>query len=503
MHESLVNPAPLVETMARRQEDTASQVPVQEDNNISSVSSSSFHIQRPLYFAILFLSLTILADATYTIIFRGSTNGGPLQSFAEFIIPQLVIRYPTSQRLFANEDIGIDGKICPPDGFLDRALLAQSSTAGQGSGVTYSSDYDPRNTKSKPSSFPHCELKKWVQLHEHNTQQKLNQDNNVDSNKGGSRECPKGQEYVTHIYPKQFTSPQQQRKNTTSSKSNHQNVKIIHIATPTNCLPTSTISSLQSFTEHYYNNPNPQIIISIYIHSQEAIDAFLYQRVWNVFPEVKEGLLCGMAKVRFVVRKVLDELLLKGDTTESSLNEKQQRQQLTKDNVANEIATLVKRDIWRYLILWEFGGTVIDWEVLQPLIDPYKSVSSTTDGVTTTDTSPLIKVARQWFASEWFGKSFGNYAGGSSINQEDGDAIITIMDINDGKQRVPLTGVMTSSPNHPLMYFSAKWALRSTIDDNYLVWGESPDFVSDYMLFVFPQSLSFECMQLDDLLGLL
>jgi len=419
-----------------------------------------------------------------------------LQRVAEIIIPQLVIRYPTTPRLLANEDIGIDGKICPPDGFLDGALLSQSSSAAisqekkkkvteNNNGVTYSSNYDPRNTKSKPSSFPHCELKKWVQLHHNPTQQLYQGNNNANSNKGGSRKCPNGEEYVTHIYPKQFSS-QQQRKNTTSSSSsksndthnNNHNVKIIHIATPTNCIPTSTIKSLQSFTEHYYNNPNPQIIISIYIHSQEAIDAFLYQRVWNVFPEVKEGLLCGMAKVRFVVKKmkVLDELLLKGITNN---NEKEEQLRKKKDNIANEIATLAKRDIWRYLILWEFGGTVIDWEVLQSLIATTTTSDTTSNATyddaatTTTTTSPLINVARQWFASEWFG-SMSNNAGRS--NQDDGDAIITMMETNDGKQRVPLTGVMTSSPNHPLLYFCAKWALRSMIDDNYLVWGESPNF---------------------------
>eukprot|EP00574_Skeletonema_japonicum_P011055 CAMPEP_0201738224 /NCGR_PEP_ID=MMETSP0593-20130828/44442_1 /ASSEMBLY_ACC=CAM_ASM_000672 /TAXON_ID=267983 /ORGANISM="Skeletonema japonicum, Strain CCMP2506" /LENGTH=46 /DNA_ID= /DNA_START= /DNA_END= /DNA_ORIENTATION= len=46
--------------MARRHEDTDS--PVEEDNDISSVSSSTFNIQRPLYFTILFLSLIILVD---------------------------------------------------------------------------------------------------------------------------------------------------------------------------------------------------------------------------------------------------------------------------------------------------------------------------------------------------------------------------------------------------------------------------------------------------------
>jgi hypothetical protein len=443
-------------------------LPPAEDND--TTLSPIISIQRPLYFTILFLSLTILIDTTYTIIFggdqaskRSGEGGGPLQNLAEFIIPQLVIRYPTTPLLFATEEIGIDGKICPPDGFLDRGLFTYASQnkkngqqQKQENGIIYSSDFDPRNKLSKPSSFPHCELKKWVQIAD-------NTDANDTRNNKGSRQCPEGEEYVTYIYP---TQQSQQRKNTISFH-NKNDVKIIHLATPTNCIPTSTISSLQSLTQHYSNNSNPQIIIAIYIHSQEAMDAFLYQRVWNVFPEVKEGLLCGMAKVRFVVKNVLDGILKSAGGTlavevSSNKNEQQQQQQQQlKDRIANEIATLTKRDIWRYLILWEFGGTVIDLEVLQSLI--------TSDTAADT-TSPLINVARQWFASQLFGSNNNNN------NNNDCDAIITIIE-NEGK-RVPLTGIISATPNHPLLYFCAKWALRSMIWDNFLAWGESPGFVS-------------------------
>ncbi|KAL7445989.1 hypothetical protein ACHAXM_010361 [Skeletonema potamos] len=272
-----------------------------EDNDTTPLLT----IQRPLYFAILFLSLTILIDTTYTIIFSGQSSkssgvvGGPLQNLAEFIIPQLVIRF-SGPLLFATEETGIDGKICPPDGFLDRGLLTtytnQNEKNGQQqqtNGIIYSNDFDPRNKIPKPSSFPHCELKKWVQI-------ASNTDTNDTPNNKGSRQCPEGEEYVTYIYPTQ-QQHQQERKNTNVNNNNNNDdeVKIIHLATPTNCIPTSTIASLQSFTQHYSNNSNPQIIIAIYIHSQEAMDAFLYQRAWNVFPEVKEGLLCGMAKRAF------------------------------------------------------------------------------------------------------------------------------------------------------------------------------------------------------------
>ena len=197
---------------------------------------------------------------------------------------------------------------------------------------------------------------------------------------------------------------------------------------------------------------------------------------------MKEGLLCGLAKMKFVVKKVLDDILLKSSARaeeEASRNQKeQQQQQQLKDSIANEIATLTKRDIWRYLILWEFGGTVIDLEVLQSLI------ATTNSAAAADDNSPLINVARQWFASQWFGSTDSNDSNNSNNsnnnnnnnNSDDGDAIITILE--NGRERVPLTGIMSASPNHPLLYFCAKWALRSMIQDNYLVWGESPDFVS-------------------------
>ena len=372
---------------------------------------------------------------------------GPLKSVAEFIIPQFVSRFPTTVPLFVSGEESIDGIICPPGGLLDRGLSTslqghEFNKEGDEEGIKYSLDYDPRDKKSTPSAYPHCELKKWVQLPA--TTQTANLSRQI---------CPVGEEYITHIYPKQ-----QKKKN---NKSKDTTVKIIHIATPTNCIPTSTITHLQEFVQHYYNNPKPQITIAIYLHSHETIDAFLHRRVWNVFPEVKEGLLCGMAKVKFVVRKVLDDILL----VKSASDEKDQQQQQRKERIVNEIATLTQRDIWRYLVLWEFGGTVLDLEVLQHLLVD-TSISSTT----AKSQSALIHVARQWYAGDWFGdKADGTNRGGG------GDAIVTMF---GEEKRVPLTGLITASPNHPLLYFSAKWALKSMIWDNYLVWGESIDYVS-------------------------
>jgi hypothetical protein len=77
---------------------------------------------------------------------------------------------------------------------------------------------------------------------------------------------------------------------------------------------------------------------------------------------------------------------------------------------------------------------------------------------------------------------FGNDNTDSNINNTDGDAIITMIE-SEGR-RIPVTGIISATPNHPLLYFSAKWALRSMIWDNYLAWGESPEFVSIPFLFM-------------------
>ena len=141
---------------------------------------------------------------------------------------------------------------------------------------------------------------------------------------------------------------------------------------------------------------------------------------------------------------------------EEEQKKKEKEKKKKKEVISNEISYLIKRDVWRYLILWEFGGTVIDIDVLNSIIE--------------SDSSNLIKAAQDWF-----------FGGGDN----DGDAFVTMMDgtVLDGtvmqQNRIAVTSVMGASrPHHPLLYFSAKWALRTLTDDNYLVWGEANEFVS-------------------------
>jgi hypothetical protein len=477
-----------------------------DDENNSNNNSSNNNdgctpsVLRSLLIASFLLSLLTLIDMYYTtFLLNTNTNNNdnnnnksswaPFKQMAEIFIPQLLIRYSPSKyngnHVYMDEmDVAIDGKICPPDGFLDDGLSQLHHyhddhhqlirNEEKSNGIHFSSEYDPRNKVLRPSLFPHCELKKWVEL-----QQYHNHQNNQKEQQEKQHECANGEEYITHIYPNNLQHQHQQQS---SSSSNTNNVKILHIAANNNCLPKRTIQSLQSLTNHYYttsttnasnnannNNSQSKTIIAIYIHSSKSIDTILHQHIWTTFPEVTEGLLCGIHKVQFVLDKVLDVLLVKPaaaaadnnvetaatNDDAATTNQEEELKKKKKEVIANEISYLIKRDIWRYLLLWEFGGTVIDLDVLQSIID---RDDDDTNG-------NLMKVAQDWF--------FGSDSG----DDDDGDAFVTMMNGEVG--RMAVTSVMGASrPHHPLLYFAAKKALRSMISDNYLAWGDAPEFVS-------------------------
>ena len=108
---------------------------------------------------------------------------------------------------------------------------------------------------------------------------------------------------------------------------------------------------------------------SIYIHDDTAIDKFIYHRRWMEFPEIQEVMACVTAGA-------------------------------------------AKADIWRYLIIWEYGGIYSDMDSA-----PNKFGIDT---ITTSDDA--------WFPLEALG--------------------------------IPAQYWFAASPRHPIMYFSAKHALR-------------------------------------------
>ena len=160
---------------------------------------------------------------------------------------------------------------------------------------------------------------------------------------------------------------------------------------------------------------------------------------------MKEGILCGMGKLHAATMAAINELNV-GNST-------QQRIQ-----IAHDISLGVKRDIWRYMILWEYGGITMDITTLHTIIDAGGKTEPSYDlaipaNNTTSDGgyNALRKLTHQW-------------------SSESRDAILYFINNVDKQrlpymERIPFTDMMASVPFHPLIYYSAKAALRIAIWD--------------------------------------
>ena len=400
------------------------------------------------YYTTTFLLLTTLLQ----IITSYHNTTGPIDWFAGLLIPQLAtMGIMTGNKIHFNEDeVGIDGKICPPDDkWIDSAFdqTFMNNNNNNDNSKLYSSENDPRLKLTRPSLFPHCSLNRWVHWEE------------------GMSSCPSGQEYVTVIHPprRRRMMKQSSADNNNSQDDNNNNNKIphiIHVSSPTNCLPKSTLQTFQRLLTQYNE-------YTIYIHSSMAMDNFLYQREWDIFPEMKEGLLCGMGKLRAASLAAIHELLPNVNVVvgNNDNNNNNSTKEQIKEQIANEISMGVKRDIWRYMILWEYGGIATDIETIHAILSPSSKeeegtipatnlVNSTSTTSSTNDGgyNTLKKLIHQWYT-------------------ENNDAILYFIN-NVEKQRlpfverIPLTDIMGAVPNHPLIYYSAKSALRIAIWDN-------------------------------------
>ena len=398
-------------------------------NNKQDESKDNDEDDEPIhpifYYTTAFLILTTLLQ----IITSYHNATGPIDWFAGFVIPQLATMGIMTGKIMNEDEVGIDGKICPPDdSWIDSAFDPKLSMKSNDR-LLYSSENDPRLKLTRPSLFPHCSLNRWVHWEE--------------SLQGS---CPSGQEYVTVIHPPRRVKQQSDDSN---SQDGNKIPQIIHISSPTNCLPTSTVQILQRLLNQYE--------YTIYIHSSMAMDNFLFQREWDIFPEMKEGLLCGMGKLRAASLPAIHELL----NVVVDNNNGTEHEQI-KEEIANEISVGVKRDIWRYMILWEYGGIATDIETIHAILMSSKE-EGTTSKVNSTSTtsstnnnevgySTLKKLMHQW-------------------HTENNDAILYFIN-NAEKQRlpyverIPLTELMGAVPNHPLIYYSAKSALRTAIWDD-------------------------------------
>ena len=398
-------------------------------NNKQDESKDNDEDDEPIhpifYYTTAFLILTTLLQ----IITSYHNATGPIDWFASLVIPQLATMGIMTGKIMNEDEVGIDGKICPPDdSWIDSAFDPKLSMKSNDR-LLYSSENDPRLKLTRPSLFPHCSLNRWVHWEEE------------------QQSCPSGQEYVTVIHPSRRVK---QLADNNSQDGNNKIPQIIHISSSTNCLSISTVQTLQRLLNQYE--------YTIYIHSSMAMDNFLFQREWDIFPEMKEGLLCGMGKLRAASLPAIHELL-NVDVVEN--NNSTEHEQI-KEEIANEISVGVKRDIWRYMILWEYGGIATDIETIHAILMSSKE-EGTTSKVNSTSTtsstnnnevgySTLKKLIHQW-------------------HTENNDAILYFIN-NAEKQRlpyverIPLTELMGAVPNHPLIYYSAKSALRTAIWDD-------------------------------------
>lgn len=264
--------------------------------------------------------------------------------------------------------------------------------------------------------------------------------------------CPSGYEFHTVIGPS--SAKGLARKSNNSLKDGNESIpKIIHVASPTNCLPKATAQSLKDIaTSSKY---------TIYIHSNFAMDRFILARRWDgVFPEVKDGAFCTAEKVKRYVQFALEEKML--DQNDHNLGEhvtdpdgnvtsprddnisKKERENV--NNIAEEIALQSIRDIWKYLVLWEYGGVVLqDLNTLYAVLDDRNNNRGPNDKI---KHDRLLQL----------------------VSKEGQDAILfwnVGSDHNDNQQgrRVPVTQILASRPYHPLLFFTLKWALKWGMDD--------------------------------------
>ena len=150
--------------------------------------------------------------------------------------------------------------------------------------------------------------------------------------------------------------------------------RLLHFTSKSRCMTQSFANNIQRW-KHTLGSK-----YSIYIHDDIAMDKFMYQRQWMEFPELPELLSCITAGA-------------------------------------------AKADVWRYLMIWEYGGIYSDMDS-----------APNTFGVDTISTQDDA-----WFPLESLG--------------------------------IPAQYWFAASPRHPVMFFSAKMALqamawRPDISDN-------------------------------------
>ena len=110
--------------------------------------------------------------------------------------------------------------------------------------------------------------------------------------------CPDGLIYVSdHIiaFPQESTINNHQSSSASSSSNNNNRrliPNILHFTTKSRCMTTAFAANIQKWKDRLGSQ------YSIYIHDDDAVDKFIYRKIWTEFPELKEVMACVTAGVR-------------------------------------------------------------------------------------------------------------------------------------------------------------------------------------------------------------
>lgn len=130
-----------------------------------------------------------------------------------------------------------------------------------------SSPFDPRGKALPSHPFPNAELRDLV-------------------SSDVKYDCADGLVYVDdHVLPDNVTHPPGRRI-----------PRLFHVTSKSRCMTPSFASNIQRWKDALGSK------YSIYVHDDEAVNRFIYQKDWTEFPELKEVMACVTAGVRMRVR---------------------------------------------------------------------------------------------------------------------------------------------------------------------------------------------------------
>lgn len=107
--------------------------------------------------------------------------------------------------------------------------------------------------------------------------------------------CPKGLQYVSdHIALPEESSINSNRRRLIPN--------ILHFTTKSRCMTSAFAANIQLWKNRLGSQ------YSIYIHDDDTVDKFIYQREWREFPELKEVMACVTAGVRVMMMMMMISL---------------------------------------------------------------------------------------------------------------------------------------------------------------------------------------------------